>query len=360
MYSIVYTLVVIYFIILCNYDNSRDHFSKHTTMKKALLILIVFISFNSYSQHYYGEWGVSSYDTLDNAISLFDQLQVPSLFFMSDTEVDIGFNFPYFDDSFSRLTVNGQGYVFFGYNWYEIYVYAAHYEVHDQLPIFSDWRMRRDTAGMDILKFEWRNIGSYFDISSPNPTDHRMNFQLWLYENGIIEYRFGEMDLANTPWYSLEYGFTLPTGESVGPWVSIKRREIEEEHFFLCNQGKIEYYVGGALSGDIYHCVPEYGTYMRFIPVELTNTKEKALATRSFNVVPNPVDEGFHLALPHPEDPALANPAIEIYNQMGQQVFSKKIRLTDFIDISSLPSGYYTACLVGASGERFNAKLVKK
>lgn len=325
------------------------------------MVLLSLNSFSQEDQNYYGEWGIGSYDTLTDYTSiLWDILPVPSLHNMSDTEIDIGFPFPYFDEIYDKLTINGQGYVFFGYNWYEIYVYAAMYEKHRTMPIKPDWRYRLDTVGMDILKFEWRNIGIVYDINSPSPTNHRLNFQLWLYENGTIEYRFGEMDLQNTPWFSLENGVTMPDGATIGPWVSIKKRWIEQEYFFLCNNDSIEFLYGGALSGDIYHCVPKYGTYMKFIPNEVVNVKHQNLAAPSFRITPNPVEDQFRLGIAHPEDPAFNNPILEIYNETGIKVFSKSISIRDNIDVSSLPAGFYTVSLVDKSGVARNVKMVKK
>lgn len=332
-------------------------------MKKLPGILLLLLTMNCFSQdygNYTGEWGVSSYDTLTNYTSLlWDVLPTPYLYEGGDIPIDIGFPFPYYDDIYTELNIRGMGYVFFGYNWYEIYVYAAFFERHLTLPIHSDWRMQRDTAGMDILKFEWKDIGSLYDITGPNPTDHRMNFQLWLYENGIIEYHFGMMDLDNTPWFSLERGFTDPDGWTVGPWVMAIRRQLIEEHYFLCNDGNISFFSGGELSGDIYHCVPEYGTYFRFIPNEVTKNKDIARTKQNIVVMPNPVTDKFRIGMPHriKEIPDIT--LVEIFNQTGAKVFSRTVDLKGDIDISSLPQGCYMVTIADNSGKKYNTKLIK-
>lgn len=332
-------------------------------MKNFLLILLMVVTINSYSQeyeNYTGEWGVSTYDTLTNYTSiLWDVMQTPYLYEGGDVTLDIGFPFPYYDEIYNELSIRGMGYVSFGYNWYEIYVWAAFYERHITLPIHSDWRMQRDTVGMDILKFEWKDIGILYDIMSSNPTDHRMNFQLWLYENGVIEYHFGNIDLDNTPWYSVEGGFSDPDGWIIGPWVMAVRRQLIEEHYFLCNDGEISFFSGGELSGDIYRCMPEYGTYFRFIPNEVTKAKDIALRNESIRVLPNPVTDKFRIGMPQRirEIPDIT--LVEIYNQTGGKVFSQTVDLKNDIDISTFPAGCYTVTISDKSGNRYNSKLIK-
>lgn len=333
-------------------------------MKKYLGILLVLLSLNCYAQldNYSGEWGVSTYDTLTNYTSLlWDVLPSPSLYYNTELEIEFGFPFPYFDQIYNELNISGMGYVFFGYNWYEIYNYAGFFERHKTMPYKSDWRMQRDTVGTDILKFEWKDVGILFDIDGSSPTDHRLNFQLWLYENGIIEYHYGDIDLKNTPWYNINTGFTNLEGMIVGPWVMIVRRMIEEEHYFLCNNDSISFFSGGAQSGDIFHCIPEYGTYFRFIPNEVVNTKGIALnKEKTFYVSPNPVADKFLISMPQKINLGTDKPLLEIYSQTGVKVFSENINLSAKTDISHLPSGYYTACLFDTQGKKYNSKLIKK
>lgn len=334
-------------------------------MKKFLGILLVLLSLNSYSQqwdNYSGEWGVSSYDTLTNYTSLlWDVLPSPSLYYNTELEIEFGFPFPYFDQVYNTLNISGMGYVFFGFNWYEIYNYAGFFERHKSMPYHSDWRMQRDTVGMDILKFEWKDIGLLYDIDGPSPTDHRLNFQLWLYENGIIEYHYGDINLKNTPWYNINTGFTNPEGMIVGPWVMIVRRMIEEEHYFHCNNDSISFFSGGAMSGDIYHCIPNYGTWFRFIPNEVVKTKDVlANNNRAFYVTPNPVKDKFVISMPHKINLGTMNPLFEIYSQTGVKVYSGNIDLNEYTDISFLTPGYYTCSLYDTQGKKYNTKLIKQ
>jgi hypothetical protein len=333
-------------------------------MKKYPGILLLFLTMNCFSQefdNYTGEWGVSSYDTLTSYTSLlWDVLPTPSLYEGGDIPIDIGFPFPYYDEIYHELSIRGMGYVFFGLNWYEIYVYAAFFERHMTLPIHSDWRMQRDTAGMDILKFEWKDIGILYDIIGSNPTDHRMNFQLWLYENGIIEYHFGHMDLDNTPWFSPSGGFKDPQGWTIGPWVMAVRRELIEEHYFLCDEGEISFFSGGELSGDVYRCVPEYGTWFRFIPNEITKTKNIAYNRKeSVLVKPNPVIDKFRICMPQRVKDISETTLVEIYNQMGAKVFSRTVNLSSDIDISSFPAGCYSVLIADKCGIKYHSKLIK-
>lgn len=58
------------------------------------------------------------------------------------------------------------------------------------------------TAPFRIFKLEWRNCGSYNELWDNNSMNDSVNFQLWLYESGRIEFRFGPQSITNTMnWY---------------------------------------------------------------------------------------------------------------------------------------------------------------
>jgi hypothetical protein len=313
-------------------------------------------------QNYYGEWGTTQYDTLTDFTSiLYDVLPTPSMYYNNDPEIQIGFPFPFFGTNYTSVSLGGGGYMFFGLNWYEVYCFAGQFERHDEIPIFSDWRYRLDTVGKDVIKFEWRNVGIIYDIFSNTPTNHSINFQIWLYEDGVIECRFGDIDLKNTPWYSVTSGFTWPTGETYGPWMMVLRRMIEDEYHYVINdQGNIEFLQSGALGGDIYRAVPENGQYFKYIPKEVVKSSLKVYTAQTFKIIPNPVTDAFHIGLAHPENFAGSDPTIEIYNQLGEKVFSKRINIRDIINISNLPAGFYSASLVNESGIRYSTNIIKK
>lgn len=329
---------------------------------------MIMFSLNGLAQHnslaqqeYYGETAMQPYDTLTNYTSiLYDILPTPSIYWNNDVTIDFGFRFPYFDTDYTYMHANGGGYIEFRQLGYEIYIYAGQFENHRTLPIFSDWRYRIDTAGTDIFKMEWRNVGILVDIESPTPTDHRMNFQVWLYENGIIEYRFGLMDLKNTPWYSVETGFTLPSGMTIGPWTTIKRRMIDDEYFFLNNNGNIEFLHTNAAGGDIFYGVPDSGTVMRFVPDEIVNARYRNLTKGTLQVGPNPVTDNFHIITGSDDLFRSGNVKLELWNQFGAKVFSENINVSDEISIAHLPAGIYSVCLTDTKGSRYTAKIIKQ
>lgn len=58
------------------------------------------------------------------------------------------------------------------------------------------------TAPYRIFKLEWNNCGSYNELWDNNSMNEYVNFQLWIYETGIIEFRFGPQSITNTTnWY---------------------------------------------------------------------------------------------------------------------------------------------------------------
>jgi len=335
-------------------------------MKKTIWLLFLLIcTLNNYSQNNYTvSCGSSSYDTLTTYTSiLYELLPEP---YMSNDEVDVNFefSFPFFDSNFNSVTIDSDGVGYFpgSDSVYNLSLFTGEFTNHVFSPIFSDWRYTYDTTGiLDILKVEWRNIGIADDIEGPAPTDHRINFQWWFYENGVIEIHFGEIDLANTPYYSETDGFIWDNGESYGPWIGIANNNESEVYFVSGTNSDINV-ITNSDSIDIFYDIPPYGNYFRFTPDEVTSIHSVEMTNSAdYIIFPNPVKDVFSVKLKDKNNTSVFKTELKIYSSTGELVKSKLITNSDdLINISALPSGIYFVRLISEKFQSAPMKLVKQ
>ncbi|MFA6951205.1 MAG: T9SS type A sorting domain-containing protein [Lentimicrobiaceae bacterium] len=335
-------------------------------MKKTLLITgILICSLHLFSQDNYSvSWGNAGYDTLTDYTSiLYDIFEEPLI---ENTEVDInfGFNFPFFDDEFSVVTMDGSGYGYFYPTMpsdYNLFMFAGDFESHtvSGLHIFSDWRYKLDTTGdKKILKVEWRNIGLEDDVFGEHPTDHRINYQVWFYENGIIEYHFGEINLLNTPFYTKANGFIGSDGDSYGPWIGILNEDASELYFMAGTNFDVSVITEYELM-DIFHDIPLYGRYFRFTPDELESAETVNPTMNAFTFSSNPVTDEFEIRFK--DETSIGKSTVQIFNLTGELVQSESFTdINQKFNITSLSPGIYFVRLTTADSIMAIQKLIKK
>lgn len=230
---------------------------------------------------------------------------------------------------------------------------------YSRLPIFSQWRYKSDLVdGSKVIKMEWRNVGIYDDIWSSNPTDHRINYQVWFYENGIIELHFGEMDLENTPFYNESTGFIWSDGESYGPWLGISNLDITEMYYLTGTLDNISI-ITMEDSLDIFYEVPEFGRYFRWIPNEVVaNNKILKPADNDFIIRNNPA--GDYMGISFKND-LFINSDLEIFSLSGKLVKRQRInKSNEQIDVAHLSPGIYLINLKDKNSRTVSVKLIKK
>lgn len=337
-------------------------------MKKNIILIlcILFSTHQLFSQQNYSvSWGTTSYDTLSDYTSVIYELLPEPLLGHEEVEINFGFNFPFFDSYFSSVTIDGDGYGYFanatGYN---LYLFTGEFESHLEsgLPIFSDWRFMTDTTGvLDILKLEWRNVGIYDDVTSASPTDHSINYQIWFFENGIIELHFGETNLTNTPFYHNTTGFIWEDGESYGPWIGIANNEASEVYYITGTNSTISV-VTSEENADIFYDIPPVGHYFRFLPDELSGMPPDHLSgVTAYTICPNPVLNCFNLNADTGANAPNNNYLVNIYTITGDLVKSQLLKnLNEQINISEFPAGIYLAQLTDEKFMKTTLKLIKR
>ncbi len=324
-------------------------------MKKLVVFafMLIFAQNAMSQQNYIVTWGISGYDTL-TGYTILDPDE--------DNDIYFGFEFPFFDHPFGYVSMALDGYGYFeDTEDYNLMMYGGAFEMHEysQLPIFSQWRYKSDLVdGNKVIKMEWRNVGIYDDIWSSNPTDHRINYQVWFYENGIIELHFGKMDLENTPFYNESTGFIWSDGESYGPWLGISNLDITEMYYLTGTLDNISI-ITMEDSLDIFYEVPEFGRYFRWIPNEVVaNNKILKPADNDFIIRNNPA--GDYMGISFKND-LFINSDLEIFSLSGKLVKRQRInKSNEQIDVAHLSPGIYLINLKDKNSRTVSVKLIKK
>lgn len=332
-----------------------------------VFLLIFFLNSESYSQQTYAvSWGNTTYDTLTNTTSiLVDVLQSPILY-NQEADIAFGFSFPFFDSTYTSITLNGDGGAYFpDAQDYNFFLFSGEFENHllSGLPIFSDWRFKQDSvSGVKVLKVEWRNVGIMDDVTDAIPTNHRINFQTWFYENGIIELHFGEIDLANSSFYSDTAGFIWSDGESYGPYIGIANNDFSKV-----------YYVTGSINNPsivlfddstaILQGIPPLGKYFRFAPNSVSEIGRVGKGDgNQFTVFPNPFHNSANIKYTLSESALVS---LTVYNALGQTVTempltmqNKGNHLLNLENRNDAPGIYFVELVV--NGNRYHTPIMHK
>lgn len=325
-------------------------------MKKTIVVLcLLFNSLIISAQNYNVEWGTSTYDTLTNYTSILYEILDEPLINGEEYSIDFPFSFPFFDQNYNYVTIDGSGYGYFYdiIEEYQLTMFAGDFERHFRLPIFSDWRIRTDTVGIDIVKVEWRNVGIYDDIWSDNPTSHWINYQVWFYENGIIEYRFGDINLANTPFYDSNTGFIWDDGECYGPWIGIQKTD-ESEVYYVSGTNFNTHVITDPDSMDIFYDIPPFGRYFRFVPDEFVKAVD--LPADDITVYPIPAKDRLNIST---GNKGAVMTKTEIYSLSGTLLTSDDSGTQKSIDVRKFPSGAYFVKLYFIDGTTVGRKFFK-
>jgi len=263
---------------------------------RSLLIGIIFFAtiFNLQAQYEFSVY-TAPYTPVPNLISLNGKMTFDD----PDFTIPFGFNFPYYGKVLDSLhTGLGYGSTLYDPN-----------EQSDSLSFLSPFGADILDRGLDpstfdpgpgalstlgysttgaigsrILKIEWRNIGFYGDLDDDGVSEDSANVQCWLYENGIIEMRFGE---------SLITDATRDFDGDIGPWVAIYPYRDTVNHTFgdgigLFGPPSDPLYDAFLTNYSILDSIPPKNTVYRFTP-ESTGTRD-ILAQEQIKLLGNPVN----------------------------------------------------------------------
>ncbi len=265
-------------------------------MKKffVLFFLSLFVFFGN-AQSYVITHFQSEYDTLENfhSVNMEEFLDGKDPYAWEKT-FDFGFDFPFFGNNYNEVTLDYESVGYFPQSpEFNIYMFSADFVI---APIFDtaqiDSEVRYDLITENNLKalvIEYHNVYVYDEFMENGP-NHFVNFQIWFFENGVIELRFGEIDLANCSYYFPGQGFSFdnenPMGEIYGPWISINNNDFSQSACFFGDHS-----APGILYDDDDNCgvltsIPPEGFVVQFSPeAAVSSIQPEPSPLKNFNII---------------------------------------------------------------------------
>jgi len=313
------------------------------------------------------------HDTYQNLDSLFSANLTDGLVWEDEQFViSVGFDFPIQNSFYDTVKIEDDGFfVFFQQCGLDTdaegpILLALFCDLADRgvflgngnIPLSSISYLVENISGTKILKVEWKNA----TLSFGEGYDDFINFQVWLYESGTIEIRFGESNITD-PSDPDAWGW----GES-GPLVNL----IYEIDCALNNPPVSLHVFGNAnapgdtiIQGSIQglpvvpiNNVPLPGTVYQFLPIQDVSVENSNDIFSSINIFPNPAKSSATLKLP--ENGTLHKGDFIIYDLSGKLVYEIKNATADnslTLDLHGLQSGFYL-CQYKTPGKSFFHKLV--
>lgn len=275
-----------------------------------------------------------TYEPLDTFTSLFFDIGEGHDWWSLTFE--LGFEFPFFNRTYNYINIDHDSYAHFDDTDYDIALFAFGYnpDIIYTWPVEleSDVRYSFKTInGIKALVIEF--LKNRLDTDpSVEEFDSHVNFQIWFFEDGSMETRFGEINLDNSPCYVPGEGFYYV--------IQPPPYYIHGPHMRLRNPDNPDDGIGLEGSYDDYEILPGYGV-LRYVPppgwvirFNREPVKTKDLSINDPQIFPNPADGYFIITHDTPTD------LIEIFDSSGRSVMT----VTDpsgKISTETLGDGFY-------------------
>lgn len=333
-------------------------------MKKVFLLLISLLSFQvlTIAQDYTLTVSNQIYTNLDNPVSINNGLTWDDPEFV----VPIGFDFNFFDASINELVFDeadgflvGQTpdntFITFIINLLDMADRGFDLNGDEGEPgsLSPLSYQLSGTAGSQIFKLEWNNVGFYDDASGNNNmfTDFA-NIQLWLYESdGAIEFRFGQSDLTNMELLFESYNYAFECTYAVG--VFDNNDDVVDGQALILNGSTANPTLDlfTANLGTLEANIPN-GTVFRIAQMS-TAANEPNNTNTKITITPNPTNGQVQVTTNIPENEI---ESIIILDNNGRNL--KSFNNLNDINISDLPAACYFLQIQTAEG-RWNERVVK-
>ncbi len=234
-------------------------------------------------------WGMEEYTPLEDYFSMYEVVNLgsglgsDSEFCLGTnyilTEIGLNFDFPFYDQVLTRATPIPTGNIIFDlYNSSkQIAFFFARVEDANcpDGPLLSDFRVQRGIKdGLKFCAFEMVDGVLQSDVVQGTVLPHHtINFQVWLYENGTIQFRAGDINVEGSPNYVPGVGFIRRDSVPEGPHLGIQSWIQSDEYFILGSFENPEiineFDFGNRISG-----LPEKGWTATWTYNNFTSTKE--------------------------------------------------------------------------------------
>jgi hypothetical protein len=199
-------------------------------------------------------------------------------------------------------------------------------------------------GGPEVLKVQWKNLRV-----GTGPVGNFVNMQMWLYRNGLIEFRYGPRSANNAS------GYNVPKdGVYVGLWYST---DDFASHFEKMNLSGTPpaITVDSAINLTVPHLqgVPDNGTLYRFTPKTApTSVSSSRQEEQTFEVYPIPADKLLYIRAPKGKTWSQASTAY-LFDLGGKQLAMASSTNSELkLNVGALPAGSYQLIIV-ADGRRY-------
>jgi len=256
-------------------------------------------------------------------------------------EFQLDFPFPFYDSAYSKLKYYRSAWGSFTEDQdlalqlmeFHAYIYDPWHPDVDTTNIPSDVRFSHvlaDGVRAFVIQFTKMRLSTDPSILTH---DSYINFQIWLYENGVLEVHFGDINLDHSPNYVPGEGFYrfYDNGEMalLGPHMAISDPYDEENAIGL--EGAYNDYEVVDDAYAILTTLPPTGWVIQFKPTYLS-LHNLTQGMEQIMLYPNPTND--ILRLPRPDA------RIIVMDGMGRIVYSGWPQ-GEIFDVSSFPKGIY-------------------
>jgi len=313
-----------------------------------LFIIFTSIVIQTQELHAQSDYKVDTFTVVYDTLTVYKSIVKENIlaqewFFLFDKEFELGFDFPFFDKSFDKISFSSYGLGLFvdDFGWYNIYALDNDWDICDEPNTLSnikyDYRYKHDTEnGKKVFKLEWHNVCLYGLNSSKNRS---FNFQTWLWQNGDVDLRFGKM-LRDTSIFIPGFGFNTHSSYSAG-------------NFGLVNTDdtKAIFYADDYLSPNILEGNPD--EILFFGRSTIKTLPHEGFVIRFKKQTSSTSDVNSHKPFPNVVRDILSIPSDFKYSEYRIYDFSGKELLKGSdseIHLSHLSSGYYVIKLSDGAG----------
>lgn len=308
---------------------------------KNLILLALLASVNLQAQPYSFSQSTSTYSYLSGETVL--TTSAPWTYASAFT-VPIGFTFNFMGTNFTTVYVEGSGFAYFDFNYYNLALPFT-VKLKSKGSSGNNSPISYKTEGIApnrILKVQWKNAGFHYDTTST------INFQMWLHEtSNVVEVHVGPNNVSNPAVVYQEngsdgpviglYEFNSPTNCTYSSCLSGTPSSATVNN----PTGNINLF-GTSLSGT-----PVDGTVYIFNP-GASGIDESNASTIS--VFPNPASDHIRLLSNDPVQ------SCRIYSLNGAVICERKPN-EETLDVGDLPSGIYMIETT-ISGSIFRSRIV--
>lgn len=256
-------------------------------------------------------------------------------------EFELEFPFPFYDSAYNRVIFDRSGYGAFTDNEdNSLFLFQYYSWAYDPFmgssEIPSDVRFSHvQIDGRQAFVLQFTKVRIFADLFEDS-LDTYLNFQLRLFDNGVIEVHFGDIHMDNNPTYAPGKGlycFTSDEGidtlEICGPYMGIAN-PLNEDDAIGVNGAYDDY----SIVDDIYAnftVMPPSGWVIRFKPKTVATQDAKG-KFEYLPIFPNPVDNYIHL----PQ----SGGQVTITDIVGIRVYASTHADED-LDVAALSPGLY-------------------